>query len=179
MVLARGGLQRPTDCLAAAKHRCCLTDKGSLPTMVTGRVIWHLGYTEDASAAALTQSYAEYQRAASQQEPSSRVRGLLTDGFDSTTKSLPPLCPGARLGPCLRHALHKLPKTLAASASPVRTGVRAQGHPRLSRARQRPGWRVLALGQQWCRFADHVATTAGAAHGQRLRHWFQDQQAGW
>src|SRR5919106_633794 len=50
-------------------------------TILPGRVIWHLGYTKDASAAALTLSYEEFQRTASQQEPSYRVRGILTDGF--------------------------------------------------------------------------------------------------
>ena len=91
-----------------------------LPTIVSGRVIWHLGYTEAASAAAFTQSYGEFQRAASQQEPSYRVKGVLTDGFDSTTKSMRTLFPNVRLGNCLRHALLKLPKKLAAIASPVR-----------------------------------------------------------
>jgi hypothetical protein len=38
---------------------------------------------------------------------------------------------------------------------------------------------VFALGQQLRRFADHVATTAGAANGQRVRQWFQDKKAGW
>jgi hypothetical protein len=35
-----------------------------LPTIVSGRVIWHLGYTAEASAVALTQSYGVFQRAA-------------------------------------------------------------------------------------------------------------------
>jgi hypothetical protein len=52
MVLTRCGLPLPTYFLADEKHSCCLTDKVYLPTIVTGRVIWHLGYTEDASAAA-------------------------------------------------------------------------------------------------------------------------------
>ena len=80
-------------------------------------MLWHLGYTEEASAAALTQSYGEFQHVASQQEPSYRVRGVLTDGFDSTTKSLRTLFPGVRVGNCLRHALNKLPKKLAAITS--------------------------------------------------------------
>jgi hypothetical protein len=178
-VLTRCGLPLPTYFLADEKHSCCLTDKVYLPTIATGRVIWHLGYTEDASAAAFTQSYEEFQRAASQQEPSYRVRGILTDGFDSTTKSLHTLFPGARLGTCLRHALTKLPKKLAAIASPVRKVLRAQFHALLYRARQRKGLRVFALGQRLRRFADHVTTTAGAANGQRVRHWFQDKKAGW
>ena len=85
------------------------------------------------------------------------------------------LFPGARLGNCLRHALNKLPKKLAAIASPVRKGLRSQFHALLSRARQRKGLRVVALGQRLRHFADHVATTAGAANGARVRQWFQDK----
>jgi hypothetical protein len=119
-VLTRCGLLLPIYFLADEKHRRCLTDKVSLPTVVRGRVIWHLGYTENASVAALTQSYGEVQRTASRQEPSYRVRGLLTDGVDSPTKSLRTLFPGARLGTCLRHARKKLPKQLVPLASPIR-----------------------------------------------------------
>jgi hypothetical protein len=111
-VLTRCGLPLPTYVLADEKHSHCLTAKVYLPTMVRGRVIWHLGYTKDASATALTQSYGEFQRAAFQQEPSYRVQGVLTDGFDSTTKSMRTLFPGVRLGNCLRHALTKLPTQL-------------------------------------------------------------------
>jgi hypothetical protein len=169
----------PTYFLADEKHSHCLTDKVYLPTIVCGRVIWHLGYMEDASAAAFTTSYGAFQRAASQQEPLYQVKGVLIDGFDSTSKSLRTLFPGARLGNCLRHALTKLPKKLAAVASPVRTTLRSQFHTLLYRTRQRRGLRVFALGQQLRRFADHVATTAGAANGKRVRHWFQDKKAGW
>jgi hypothetical protein len=56
-VLTRCRLSLPTYFLADEKHSHCLTDKVYLPTIVRGRVIWHLGYTEHASAAALTQSY--------------------------------------------------------------------------------------------------------------------------
>ena len=160
-VLTRCGLPLPTYFLADEKHSHCLTENVYLPTIVCGRVIWHLGYTEDASAAALTQSYGVFQRAAIQQEPSYRVRGILTDGFDSTVKSMRTLFPGARLGNCLRHALMKLPKKLAAIASPVRLALRTQFHTLLYRARQRKGLRVFALGQRLRHFADHVAPRRG------------------
>jgi hypothetical protein len=127
-VLTRCGLPLPTYVLVDEKHRCCLTDKVYLPTIVCGRVLWHLGYAEEASAAAFTHSYQVFQRAAVHQEPTYRVRGILTDGFDSTTKSMRALFPGARLGHCLRHAINKLPKKLAAIASPVRKALRSQFH---------------------------------------------------
>jgi hypothetical protein len=178
-VLTRCGLPLPPYFIADEKHSRCLTDKVYLPTIVSGRVIWHLGYTEEASAAALTQSYREFQRAAYQHEPTYRVRGILTDGFDSTTSSMRTLFPGARLGFCLRHALNKLPKKLAAIPSPVRQALRSQFHTLLYRARQRKGLRVFALGQRLRRFADHVAHTAGAVNGARVRRWFQEKKAGW
>jgi hypothetical protein len=178
-VLTRCGLPLPPYFIADEKHSRCLTAKVYLPTIVSGRVLWHLGYTEEASAAAFTQSYREFQRAAYQQEPTYRVRGILTDGFDSTTSSMRTLFPGARLGFCLRHALNKLPKKLTAIASPVRQSLRARFHALLSRARQRKSLRVVALGQRLRHFADHVAQKAGVANGERVRRWVQEKKAGW
>jgi hypothetical protein len=178
-VLTRCGLPLPAYFLADEKHSHCLTAQVYLPTIISGRVLWHLGYTEAASAAAFTQSYQEFQRAASQQEPSYRVRGILTDGFDSTTSSMRALFPGTRLGNCLRHAITKLPGKLAAIASPLRKALRSQFHTLWYRARQRKGLRVFALGQRLRHFADHVAHRAGAANGACVRRWFQEKKAGW
>src|SRR4030095_8360552 len=178
-VLTRCGLALPVYILADEKHSHCLTDKVYLPTIVYGRVLWHIGYTTEASAAAFTASYGEFQRAASRQEPTYRVRGILTDGFDSTTSSLRTLFPGARLGFCLRHALLKLPKKLVAIASPVRQSLRSQLHTLLYRVRQRKSLRVVALGQRLRHFVDHVATTAGTANGERVRRWFREKKHGW
>jgi hypothetical protein len=178
-VLTRCGLPLPTYFVADEKHTRCLTDKVYLPTIVQGRVLWHLGYTTEASAAAFTQSYQEFQRAVLQQEPTYRVRGVLTDGFDSTVKSLRTLFPGAHLGNCLRHAINKLPAKLVAIASPVRKALRSQFHTLLHRARQRKSLRVFALGQRLRHFVDHVSATAGTANGQRVQRWFQEKKMGW
>ena len=178
-MLTRCGLPLPVYFLTDEKHSRCLREKVYLPTIVSGRVIWHLGYTTEASAAAFTQSYQMFQRAALQQEPAYQVRGILTDGFDSTTSSLRTLFPGARLGNCLRHAINKLPAKLVASASPVRKALRSQFHTLLYRARQRKGLRVFALGQRLRHFVDRVTATAGPANGERVRRWFQEKKAGW
>src|SRR3989442_9826341 len=61
-VLTRCGLPLPVYFLADEKHSRCLTDKVYLPTIVHGRVLWHLGYTTEASAAAFTESYQGFQR---------------------------------------------------------------------------------------------------------------------
>jgi hypothetical protein len=175
-VLTRCGLALPTYFLADEKHSRCRTEKVYLPTLVSGRVIWHLGYTTEASAAAFTESYQVFQRAALQQEPSYRVRGVLTDGFDSTTRSMRTLFPGVRVGYCLHHALLKLPKKLAAIASPVRQALRTKFHTLLYRVRQRKSLRAVALGQRLRHFADRVTQQAGVANGERVRRWFQDKK---
>jgi len=177
-VLIRCGLPLPVYVLADEKHTRGLTAKVYVPTIVCGRVLWHLGYTEAARTAAFTQSYRAFQQVALQQEPSSRVRGILTDGFDSTTHSRRTLFPGARLGTCLRHAINQLPAKLTAIASPVRKALRSQFHTLLYRARQRKGLRVFALGQRLRHFVDRVTQSAGEANGERVRRWFEEKKAG-
>jgi hypothetical protein len=178
-VLTRCALSLPVYLLADEKHSRCLTEKVYLPTIVSGRVIWHLGYSDSKSAAAFTESYGAYQRAALQQKASYQVRGALTDGFDSTTKSMRTLFPGARLGNCLRHALNKLPDKLTGLSAPLRKDLRSKFHTLLHRCRQRKSLRVVALGQRLRRFADHITATVGEEHGERVRNWFKDKKAGW
>jgi hypothetical protein len=178
-VLTRCGLPLPTYILADEKHSRCLTERVYLPTIVRGRVIWHLGYSASKSAAAFTESYGVFQRAALEYEPSYQVRGALTDGFDSTVSSMRTLFPGARLGFCLRHALNKLPDKLIGVSASVRQGLRSKFHALLHRCRQRKSLRVVALGQRLRHLANRIATTVGEAHGERVRQWFQAKKAGW
>jgi len=178
-VLTRCGLPLPTSILADEKHSRCLTERVYLPTIVRGRVLWHLGYSASTSAAAFTESYGVFQRAALAHEPSYQVRGALTDGFDSTVSSMRTLFPGARLGFCLRHALNKLPAKLIGVSASVRQGLRSQFHALLHRCRQRKSLRVVALGQRLRHCADRIATTVGEAHGERVRQWVQNKKAGW
>src|SRR5262249_21878772 len=77
-VLTRCGLPLPIYFLADEKHSTCLADKVYLPTIVHGRVRWHLGYTTEASAVAFTQSYGEFQRAAAQPTVCLDVMSLMT-----------------------------------------------------------------------------------------------------
>src|SRR5229473_3261643 len=177
--LTRCGLPLPAYLLADEKHSTCLTDKVYLPTIVNGRVMWHLGYSASKSAVAFTESYGAFQRAALAHEPSYQVEGALIDGFDSTTKSMRTLFPGARLGYCLRHALNKLPDKLIGLSAPVRKGLRSKFHTLLHRCRQRKSLRVVALGQRLRRFAEHISATVGEEHGERVRNWFEDKKSGW
>ena len=59
-VLTRCELALPVYVLADEKHSRCLAENVYLPTIVSGRVLWHLGYTEAASAAAFTESYGTF-----------------------------------------------------------------------------------------------------------------------
>jgi hypothetical protein len=147
-VLTRGGLPRPVDVLADEPHRRCLPDTGSRPTMVHGRVMGPLGDTEAARAVALPQFDPAFPCAASPPEPSSRVRGRLTEGVASTPQRRRTLWPGARLGHCRRHALTTLPTPPTAIASPVRQAWRAPLPPVLYRGQPRKSRRVCALGQR-------------------------------
>ena len=142
-VLLKCCLPLPAYILADEKHGKCLTERVYLPTIGSGRVIWYVGYSDSKSAVAFTESYGQFQRAALDHEPSYRVKGALIDGFDSTTKSMRTLFPGARLGYCLRHALNKLPDKLVGLDAPVRKRWRSKFHALLHRCRQRKSLRVV------------------------------------
>jgi hypothetical protein len=178
-VLTRCALPLPAYILADEKHSKCLTARVYLPTIVSGRVIWHLGYSDAKSVVAFTESYGQFQRAALEHEPSYQVRGALTDGFDSTVNSMRTLFPKARLGFCLRHALNKLPDKLVGVSASVRQGLRSKFHALLHWCRQRKSLRVVALGQRLRHFAKRIDATVGEAHGERVRHWFEAKKAGW
>src|SRR5262249_45094224 len=85
----------------------------------------------------------------------------------------------AACGTSPAQATKKAPTHLVPLASPERKPLRSPSHTLLSRARQRKGLRVLALGQRLRRFIAHVATTAGAANGERVRRWVREKKAGW
>src|SRR6266567_5180891 len=53
-VLVKCHLPLPVYVLADEKHSRCLTDRVYLPTIVSGRVMWHLGYSASKSAVAFT-----------------------------------------------------------------------------------------------------------------------------
>jgi len=178
-VLVKCRLPLPAYILADEKHSYCLTERVYLPTIVSGRVLWHLGYSDAKSAAAFTASYGQFQQTAREHEPSYQVKGALTDGFDSTVSSMRTLFPGARLGFCLRHALNKLPDKLVGIPASVRRGLRSTFHALLHRCRQRKSLRIVALGQRLRHFVAHITTTAGEEHGERVRRWVQDKKAGW
>jgi hypothetical protein len=178
-VLLKCHLPLPAYILADEKHSKCLTERVYLPTIVSGRLIWLLGYSDSKSAAAFTESYGQFQRAALEHEPSYRVKGALIDGFDGTTKSMRTLFPGARLGYCLRHALNKLPDKLVGLAAPVRKRWRSKFHALLHRCRQRKSLRVVSLGQRLRRCVDHLTATDGEEHGERVRNWIDDKKPGW
>jgi hypothetical protein len=178
-VLTRCGLPLPVYVLADEKHSHCLADKVYLPTMVSGRLIWHLGYAEDKSAHAFERSYGTFRQAALHHDPTYAVRGMLTDGFESTRASLHGLFPQARLGSCWLHAVKKLPGKLTAISSEVRQGLSRRFATLLFGSGQRKSLRVFALGQKLRRFVVSVRHKAGEANGERVRQWFQKKKAGW
>ena len=108
-LLTRCHLRLPEYFIADEKHTHCLDKRVYLPTIGCGRVIWHLGDTSSKSVSAFAADYSEFRRAAKAIDPSYQVQGILTDGFNSTKKSLGRLFPFAKLANCFLHATIKLP----------------------------------------------------------------------
>jgi hypothetical protein len=179
VVLSRCQLPLPPYLLADEKHSHCLTEKVYLPTIVEGRVIWHVGYTEDKSAEAFEASYAQFQQATRMVEPAYQPQGILTDGFESTRKSLHHLFPTTPLGNCLRHATHRVSSKLKAVAQAMRDTLSEQFYTLFADRTHPQANQVRSLSQKLRRFAEKVGHLAGQANGERIRQWIARKKEGW
>jgi len=178
-VLLRCGLPLPPYLLADEKHSQCLGRKVYLPTIVSGRVIWHLGYTTDKSAKSFQTSYADFQQATHLPDPLYSPKGIGTDGFESTRLSLGSLFPKAALDNCLRHASQRVGQKLQAVSHAVRKSVSQEFYALFQSVRTAKLLPVFTLGQKLRRFADKVAKQTGEANGTRIREWITKKKAGW
>jgi hypothetical protein len=178
-VLTRCQLPLPPNFLADEKHSHCLTKKVYLPTIVEGRLIWHLGYTEDKSADAFEASYAQFQQATQSIEPDYQPQGILTDGFESTRKSLHHLFPAAALGNCLRHATNRVTSKLKAVTQTVRETFSEQFFNLFEDRTEPKANKVRSLGQKLRRFAENVSRMTDHENGDRIRQWIGRKKEGW
>lgn len=178
-VLSRCQLPLPRYFLADEKHSHCLTEKVYLPTIVEGRVIWHLGYTEDKSADAFQTSYGQFQQATRTIEPDYQPHGILTDGFESTRKSLGHLFPTTPLGNCLRHATNRVGSKLKSVTQAVRDTFSEQFYHLFEDRTELKANKVRSLGQKLRRFAQKVSRMAGQENGEPIRQWIARKKEGW
>jgi len=178
-VLTRCQLPLPKYLLADEKHSYCLTEKVYLPTIVEGRVVWHLGYTKDKTAEAFEAAYSQFQQAAVVIEPQYQPQAILTDGFESTRKSLRNLFPGVVLGNCLRHAANRIGSKLKSVSKSVRNDLSEQFARLFDDRTVEKENKIRSLGQKLRRFAEKVGKIAGQANTERLRSWFARKKEGW
>lgn len=181
-LLTRCHLPLPRYLLADEKHSSCLTEKVYLPTLVSGRVVWHLGYTTDKSAEAFEASYRLFQQQGEQLDPSWQVEGVLTDGVESTRKSLRHVFPKAEIGNCLLHAAKKLPAKLKAISQELRYTLSREFYL-LCQTRHQMQTSMLnplaSLAQALRRFSEKVTQLTGQDNGQTIRTWITQKKAGW
>jgi hypothetical protein len=177
--LTRCKLPLPGYFHADEKHNHCLSEKVYLPTIVCGRVIWHLGYTTDKSAEAFEASYTQFQRDALKIEPSYRVQGILTDGFESTIKSIRTLFPEAAIGNCLLHAARRILSKLRSVSKTTRQNLSHELYQIFEQCQEAKVNNLRSLGQKLRRFCEKVTKTTGVANGETIRTWIRKKKAGW
>jgi hypothetical protein len=178
-VLHRCHLSLPRYLVVDEKHTHCRHAKVYLPTIAQGRVLWHLGYTATKSAQVFGESYGLFRHAALQVDPAYRVRGILTDGFESTRHCMRVLFPKVAVGNCLLHARKKVPTKLPAISSALRQQLTRRFAQIFDEVHQRAGQRVFALGQKLRCFTEHVGIVAGHAQRRRLHEWMTQKKPGW
>ena len=178
-VLLRAGLALPKYFLADEKQSKCLAAKAYLPTIVEGRVIWHLGYTTAATAEAFQASYAQFQQAALKADPTYQPQGILTDGFESTRLSLSSLFPLAVIGYCLLHAAKKVASKIKGVSAEIRQSLSRKFAKDLFAPAKLSGMEVFSLSQRLRHFSKRVEKEAGATNALAIKDWFAQKKEGW
>ncbi len=178
-LLTRCRLSIPEYFHADEKHSHCLSEKVYLPTIVCGRVIWHLGYTTDKSAEAFEASYAQFQQDALEMNPSYGAKGILTDGFESTIKSMRALFPGAAIGNCLLHAARRILSKLKFVSRTTRQTLSYELYRIFQQCQEAEENNLRFLGQKLRRFCQKVTKTTGITNGETIRAWIGKKKAGW
>jgi len=178
-LLVRCGLPLPQYFQGDEKHSHCLGEKVYLPTIVEGRVIWHLGYTTDKSAQSFQESYGEFKDAALEVEPEYEPKGILTDSFESTIKSLGILFPKARIGNCLLHATRSVGQKLKSVTSSVRRSLKSDFYNLFKERNEPKPMKLFRLGQKLRRFAEKITKTTGKDNGTRIKEWIHRKKQGW
>jgi hypothetical protein len=177
--LTRCRLPLPVYFHADEKHNHCLWEKVYLPTIVCGRVIWHLGYTTDKSAEAFMASYTQFQQDALEANPAYRAKGILTDGFGSTIMSMHTLFPEAAVGNCLLHAARRILSMLRSVPKTTRQTISHELYQIFEQCQEAKANNLRSLGQKLRRFCEKVTKTTGVANGETIRTWIRKKKAGW
>jgi len=115
-------------------------------------------------------------RPASQQEPSYRVRGILTDGSIAPSRACGAV-PWARLG-IAAPSINKAPRKTDGDRVSVSRPCAPVPHPLVPGATAE-GPAGVCAGPEIRRFAGPRSPPWLGARRQRVRHWFQEKKAGW
>jgi hypothetical protein len=121
----------------------------------------------------------QFQQATQIVEPDYQPQGILTDGFESTRKSLGHLFPASPLGNCLRHAANRVGSKLKAVSQSLRDSLSEQFYQLFEDRLDPKANKVRALGQNLRRFAEKVSRLAGRENGERIRQWIVRKKEGW
>jgi transposase-like protein len=179
MFLYRCGLQLPEYIQADEKHSKCRAEKVYLPTITSGFIVWHLGYVTNKNADAFLESYKQFKDSAETLDSEYRVKGILTDGFESTIKSLRSLFPTARIGNCILHAAKKVNSKLKEISSVLRKDLSFQFFDIFKRSQERHSLKLVSFSQRLRHFVRKISKIAGEENGKRIAQWIKEKKKGW
>lgn len=105
--------------------------------------------------------------------------GILTDGFESTIKSMHSLFPEAAIGNCLLHAARRILSKLRSVPKTTRQTISHELYQIFEQCQEAKANNLRSLGQKLRRFCEKVTRTTGVANGETIRTWIRKKKAGW
>jgi hypothetical protein len=107
------------------------------------------------------------------------VKGILTDGFCCTRKSLKQLFPEALLANCFLHAIIKFPAQIKGVTKDVRRTLTQKLCQLFFAPKAKTTGNNRSLAQRLRRFIQQVTRLAGFENGQRVKRWVGRKKDGW
>ncbi len=176
--LINSALSLPDYIICDEKHSKTEGGKSYLPTIVSGRVLWHLGYTEGLTELELTKNYGEFKENAQKELAKYSPKGILTDGFTSTQNSMKNNFTYAIIGICLLHAcllISRSLKKLLGEKAVILSKIFFNIFGKFDKNKLLP---VFKVGQQIRRFKEKLSKT-GSSKADDIIDWINRKKAGW
>ncbi len=177
-ILINCSLELPAYPIFDEKHCKCRSDKSYLPTIVEGRVIWHLGYVESLSEDTLTANYGIFKENAQNELPNYSPIGVLTDGFTSTQNSVRNNFLKTIIGICLFHASLLIHRRLKKELGDNAEILSKQFFNIINKFNSKEWLPVFKIGQRIRRFKEKLIKIGGDKTND-IVEWINKKKAGW
>lgn len=172
-VLCKAGVALPDHLWVDEKHTHCLENKGYIPIVSSGHLIWHIDYVDSLEETTLQASYQAYNDEAKKLEPAYIPKTITHDGFRSALNALKSIFQhGTSFILCWLHACWSLGHILVSFSKELSFKISWQLFVMLKVCHQMPSLQNISLRSRITALLRKYQVLLPAPGFQALKEWF-------